>query len=232
MKVIGLIGGMSWESTLEYYRIINQAVRERLGGQHSAKILLYSVDFFDIEKCLHEGRWEEPTEILLDAARRLERGGADFVLICTNTMHKVAPQVSAGLGIPLVHIAEATAEAIKAAGISRVGLLGTRFVMEEDFLKGYLSDRHGLEVIVPNRPDRDLVHRVIFDELCLGRVEAASRKEYLRIIAALGDEGAQGVILGCTEIPLLVRPGDTALPVFDTTAIHAQKAVDLAMETE
>lgn len=229
MKVIGIIGGMSWESTLEYYRIINQTVRSRLGGQHSAKILLYSVDFFEIEKLQHEGRWDETAAILSDAALRLERGGADFVLIGTNTMHKVAPEVAANLAIPLVHIAEATAEAVAATGISTVGLLGTRFAMEENFLKGYLADRHGLEVIVPGRADREIVHRVIYEELCLGRVETASREEYVRIIASLAAAGARGIILGCTEIPLLVRPGDVALPVFDTTAIHARKAVDLAL---
>jgi aspartate racemase len=229
MKTIGLIGGMSWESTLEYYRIINRAVRECLGGQHSAKVLLYSVDFHDIEKLQREGRWDRTADILADAGRRLERGGADLVLICTNTMHKIAPEVAAALNIPLVHIADATGEAITAAGMTSVGLLGTRYAMEEDFLKGYLGERFGLKVIVPELREREVVHRVIFDELCLGRVEAASRRVFARIIEGLAGAGAEGVILGCTEIPLLIRPGDVVLPVFDTTALHALKAVDMAL---
>jgi len=229
MKTIGLIGGMSWESTLEYYRVINQAVRERLGGQHSAKILLYSVDFHEIEKLQREDGWAQTAAILSDAAQRLERGGADFVLICTNTMHKVAPDVADSLRIPLLHIADATGEAVATAGISKVGLLGTRYAMEGDFLKGYLRDRYALEVIVPAPRERQIVHRVIFEELCLGRIEAESRSAYGRIIAGLAAAGAEGVILGCTEIPLLIRPGDVSLPVFDTTALHALKAVDIAL---
>ena len=229
MKTIGLIGGMSWESTLEYYRIINRTVRERLGGQHSAKILLYSVDFHDIEILQREGRWDRAADILADAGRRLERGGADVALICTNTMHRVAPEVAAALKIPLVHIADATGEAIAAAGMTCVGLLGTRYAMEEDFLKGYLAASFGLKVVIPELRERELVHQVIFEELCLGRVEPASRRAFARIVDGLGAAGAEGVILGCTEIPLLVRPGDVALPVFDTTALHALKAVDLAL---
>lgn len=231
MKTIGLIGGMSWESTLEYYRVINRAVRERLGGQHSAKLLLYSVDFGQIEKLQHSGQWDETALILTDAARRLERAGADFFLICTNTMHKVAGQVSERVDIPLVHIADATGEAVMAAGCSSVGLLGTRFAMEEDFLKGYLRDRYHLKVMVPEKPDQELVHRVIYQELCLGRIEEASRRAYVGIVEKLAAAGAEGVILGCTEIPLLLRDGDVELRLFDTTALHAQKAVDLALGT-
>ncbi len=230
MKTIGLIGGMSWESSLEYYRIMNEEVRHRLGGQHSAKILLYSLDFHPIEKLQREHRWEEMALVLKDAAERLERAGAQMILIGTNTMHKVAPEVQASIKVPLLHIADATAEKIKASGISSVGLLGTKYTMEEDFMKGYLSAKHGLKVIVPGPDSRNAVHGVIYDELCRGTIKEESRKTFVRIIEALTRQGAKGVILGCTEIPLLVHQKDTSLPLFDTTAIHAKKAVEAALE--
>jgi len=229
MKTIGLIGGMSWESSLEYYRIINQEIRNRLGGQHSAKVLMYSLDFEPIEELQRQGRWEEMALILQDAAKRLELAGANFFLICTNTMHKIAPEVQDSVRIPLLHIADATAEEVKASGISTVGLLGTRYTMEQDFLKGYLSSKHGLDVIIPEPDSRDIVHNVVYDELCLGTIREESKKVFLRIIQDLGEKGAQGVILGCTEIPLLVHQKDTSLPLFDTTAIHAKKAVEMAL---
>ncbi|MBW2096599.1 MAG: aspartate/glutamate racemase family protein [Deltaproteobacteria bacterium] len=229
MKTIGLIGGMSWESSLEYYRIINQEIRNRLGGQHSAKVLMYSLDFEPIEELQRQGRWEEMALILQDAAKRLELAGANFFLICTNTMHKIAPEVQDSVRIPLLHIADATAEEVKASGISTVGLLGTRYTMEQNFLKGYLSSKHGLDVIIPEPDSRDIVHNVVYDELCLGTIREESKKVFLRIIQDLGEKGAQGVILGCTEIPLLVHQKDTSLPLFDTTAIHAKKAVEMAL---
>ncbi|MEJ2718337.1 MAG: aspartate/glutamate racemase family protein [Deltaproteobacteria bacterium] len=209
MKVMGLIGGMSWESSLEYYRIMNEEVRERLGGQHSAKILMFSVDFHEIEACQVEDRWEDATALLTDAARRLERGGADYLLICTNTMHKVADGVQRAVSIPLLHIGDATAEEVKRLGLSSVGLLGTRYTMEQDFLKGYLSSRHGLEVIVPGEEARTAVHDIIYDELCLGKLVDESKERLLSIVAGLAADGAEGVILGCTELPLLLRPDDS-----------------------
>jgi aspartate racemase len=232
MKQIGLIGGMSWESTLEYYRLINQAVKHRLGGWHSARILMVSVDFQEIEQHQRAGDWDAAAAILTTAAWQLERGGADFFLICTNTMHKVAAQIEAAVHIPLIHIAEATATAIEKAGLHQVGLLGTRFTMEEDFLKGYLTDRHGIEVVIPDEPARRQVHDVIYNELCLGQVKPASRQVFVDIIQALEALGARGVILGCTEIPLLISAKDVTVPLFDTTAIHAAKAVDLALAEE
>lgn len=231
MKTIGLLGGMSWESSAHYYRAINEGIKNALGNLHSAKIAMYSVDFAPIEKLQHEGDWAGTASILSEAAGNVEAAGADFLLICTNTMHKVAGQVSERVDIPLVHIADATGEAVMAAGCSSVGLLGTRFAMEEDFLKGYLRDRYHLKVMVPAKPDRDLVHRVIYQELCLGRIEEASRRAYVGIVETLAAAGAEGVILGCTEIPLLLRDGDVELRLFDTTALHAQKAVDLALGT-
>ena len=229
MKTIGLIGGMSWESSLEYYRIINEEVRIRAGGQHSAKVVMYSLDFETIEKLQRHGEWEEMASILMDAAKRLELAGADFVLICTNTMHKIAPEIQKSIKIPLLHIADATADQVRAHKISVVGLLGTKYTMEQDFLKGYLSSKYGLKVIVPNEDSRDYVHKVIYEELCVGIIREESKKMFLKIIHELADENAQGVILGCTEIPLLVNHGDTSLPLFDTTAIHAKKAVDIAL---
>ena len=230
--VIGLIGGMSWESSAEYYRIINQAVRDRLGGLRSARCLMWSFDFGEIEALQHAGRWDDAAALMIDAAQRLERGGADFFLICTNTMHRMADQVQAAVGIPLLHIADPTAERIKAQGIKRVGLLGTAFTMEQDFYKGRLQDKFGLEVLVPEADDRAVVHRVIYEELVQGRVEPASRDAYRAVIARLVERGAEAVILGCTEIMLLVKPQDSAVPLFDTTGIHAQAAVERALSTQ
>lgn len=228
MKTIGLLGGMSWESTATYYQAVNTLVRERLGGLHSAKCLLYSVDFHEIEACQAAGAWEESGEILLDAALRLERAGADFIVICTNTMHKVAPQIQLGLTIPILHIAEVTGRALLEQGMRRVALLGTRYTMEQDFYKSVLVGL-GIEVLTPGEGDRALVDSVIFHELCLGQVTEASRAHVLRIIEDLAAQGAQGVILGCTEIGLLVHPADTAVLLFDTTLLHAAAAVDLAL---
>ncbi|NIR44330.1 MAG: aspartate/glutamate racemase family protein [Gemmatimonadetes bacterium] len=229
MKTIGMLGGMSWESTVEYYRIINHEVRRRLGGQRSAKIVLYSVDFEEIEALQNEDRWDVAAEILVDAAHRIESGGAEFLVMCSNTMHKVAPTIESAIGIPLVHIADATAGQVRAAGIRRVGLLGTRFTMQEEFYRGRLAERHGLDVVTPLADDQALVDRVIFAELCQGEIRDSSRREYVRIIAELGVHGAEAVILGCTEIGLLVRPEDSPLPAFDTTRVHAERAVDLAL---
>jgi aspartate racemase len=231
MKTIGLIGGMSWASTVPYYRVINQTVAERLGGLHSAQLLLYSVDFEPIEKLQRDDRWEDAAAILADAARRLERAGADFIVVCTNTMHRVAPQVESAVTIPLLHIADATADRILEARIDTIGLLGTRFTMEQEFYRGRLEKR-GLRVITPGREDREVVHRVIYDELCLGRTEEASRGEYLRIAASLADRGAEGVILGCTEIGMLLRDGDLAVPFFDTARIHAEAAALRALSAD
>ena len=232
MKTIGLIGGMSWESTANYYRDINERVKQRLGGLHSARILLYSVDFQEIERLQHQGRWDEAGEQLGDIARRLEGAGADVVALCTNTMHKVAPAIEAALRVPFLHIADPTAQAVKQAGIGRIGLLGTRFTMEEDFYRGRLVERHGLDVIVPDPAERETVHRVIYDELCLGKVEERSRQAYRDIIAHLVERGAEGVILGCTEIAMLVSPADSPVPLFDTTQLHAVSAVDFALQSD
>jgi aspartate racemase len=229
MKVIGLLGGMSPESTLEYYRIINQETRRRLGGQHSARLVMYSVDFEEIDRLQTSGDWERAGRSLAEDARRVERGGADFLLLCTNTMHKVAPAIERAIRIPLVHIADAAAERVRAAELRSVGLLGTRFTMQEDFYRQRLAEGHGLRVLVPSAADQEVVDRVIYEELCQGRVLDESRRAYAQIIARLGASGAQGVILGCTEIGLLVGPQDSPLPVFDTTRIHAEKAVELAL---
>ena len=227
--VIGLMGGMSWESSAEYYRIINQAVRVRLGGLRSARCLMWSFDFGEIEALQNTGRWDDAAALMADAARRLERGGADFFLICTNTMHRVAEQVQAAVRIPLLHIADATAERVKAGGIARVGLLGTAFTMEQDFYKGRLQREFDLDVLVPEAADRATVHRVIYDELVQGRVEPASRDLYRAVIARLVGRGAEAVILGCTEIMLLIGPSDSPVPLFDTTRIHAEAAVERAL---
>ena len=229
MKTIGMIGGMSWESSLEYYRFLNQMVKKRLGGLHSARCLMYSVDFAEIEILQHQDRWDEATELMVDAAGRVERGGADFLIICTNTMHLMADDVQKSIGIPLIHIADAAAGRIKSMGLTRVGLLGTRFTMEQDFYKERLSSRHGIEVVVPDEEGKQTVHDVIYNELCLGVLEETSRSRFQKIIAEMGGRGAQGVILGCTEIPLLISAEDTDLPIFDTTAIHAEAAVDYAL---
>ena len=229
MKTIGLLGGMSWESTLGYYRAINEGVKNVLGGLHSAKIVMCSVDFEPIEKLQHAGDWEGTAKILSEAARNIESAGADFLLICTNTMHKVAARVQSEINIPLLHIADATAEVLVNEGIESVGLLGTTFTMEQAFYKGRLSENYGLNVLVPDEHDRQMVHDIIYQELCLGKIEVGSKTEYLRIIDALAVRGAEAVILGCTEIGMLVNQSDTKVRLLDTTAIHAQKAVEYAI---
>lgn len=229
MKTIGLIGGMSWESTQHYYQSLNEQAKQRLGGLHSAKIVLYSVDFHDIEVLQRTGQWDEAGARLADAARALEAAGADLLVLCTNTMHKVAAAIEAAVGIPFLHIADPTAEAIKQAGLQRIGLLGTRFTMEQDFYRGRLEAQHGLQVIVPEAADRQVVHDVIYNELCLGEIRESSRQAYREIIARLVAQGAQGIILGCTEIAMLVSPADAPVPVFDTTRLHALHALDLAL---
>lgn len=229
MRVIGVLGGMSWESTQGYYRALNDGVKAALGGLHSAKIVLISVDFAEIEAMQQQGHWEAAGELLASAAQRVEGAGADCLLIATNTMHKVAPAVERAITIPLLHIADATAEQLQADGVRRVGLLGTRFTMEQDFYLGRLEERFGIEVVVPNQAERDIVHRVIFEELCQGRIDDTSRQHYLTIIDSLYAQGAQAVILGCTEIAMLVSQQDTPVPLYDTTALHAQKAVAWAL---
>ena len=229
MKTIGMIGGMSWESTAEYYRILNQKVKERLGGLHSAKCVMLSVDFHEIETLQHQNKWDEAGRLMADTAENVEKGGADFFIICTNTMHKVADFVQQHVRIPLLHIADSTAKKIKAAGIQRIALLGTRFTMIEDFYKGKLVRDHGLEVIIPSDAEMDIIHKVIYDELCLGIINDASRDQYTVIIDLLVKKGAEGVILGCTEIGLLIKNVDSQIPVFDTTVIHAEAAVDYAL---
>jgi aspartate racemase len=228
MKTIGLLGGMSWESTAIYYRLINQGIRERCGGLHSAKILLYSVDFAEIEQLQSRGQWQEAGVILGEAARRLERAGAELLLICTNTMHKVADQIKSCLGIELLHIADATGRAIVADGLKSVGLLGTRFTMEEPFYRSILEERYGLQVSIPPAEERAAVDSIIFNELCVGSLHDASRRLYRQVVQNLASQGCQAIILGCTEIPLLLKAGDAGLPLYDTTAIHAEQAV-LAM---
>ena len=228
MRVIGLVGGMSWESTVPYYREINEAVRDALGGLHSAKLVLYSVDFHDIEQLQHAGEWNTAGRLVADAARAVERAGADFIVLCTNTMHKVAPMIESAVRIPLLHIADPTAEAIRNAGVSTVGLLATRFTMEQSFYIDRLRE-HGLQVVLPREQDRALVHRVIYEELCLGRIVAGSRDAYRRINTDLVARGAEGIILGCTEITLLIGDSDSPVPLFDTTRIHARTAAAWAL---
>jgi aspartate racemase len=230
MKKIGLLGGMSWQSTVHYYRIINEEVAARLGGLHSAKIVLSSIDFAEMEVMQHSGRWFEAGELLASEAVGLRQAGADFILICANTMHKVADQVEKESRLPVLHIADATAAAVKKQGIRKVGLLGTRYTMEEDFYRVRLADKHGLSVLIPDAPDREIINRVIYDELCRGIIRPESKQEYLRVIKELESEGAQGIILGCTEIEMLVTPQDFSLPLFPTTLIHAQAAVDRVLE--
>lgn len=232
MKTIGMIGGMSWESSLEYYRIINETVKARLGGLHSAKSLMFSFDFDEIEALQMTGDWAKTTELMVQAARQLERGGADFVIICTNTMHKMAEDIQAAISIPLLHIADATGTAIQAQKLHKIGLLGTNFTMEEAFYKGRLEQNFGLEVIVPQRPERQIVHNIIYDELCLGITKADSRTQYRQIMADLAAAGAEGIILGCTEIGLLVNEEDSPVPLFDTTLIHAATAVTYALKKD
>ncbi len=230
MKTIGLLGGMSWESTVSYYQIINEAIKNRLGGLHSGKIVLVSVDFEEVEKLQHEGNWDATASILTKAGKSIEKGGADFLLICTNTMHKVVPQMEQALSIPILHIADATAEVLRKSSNKTVGLLGTAFTMEQDFYKGRLEEKFGLKVIIPEQEDRKLVHRVIYNELCLGKIKEDSKKSYLRIIEKLEEQGAEAIILGCTEIALLVGKEKTRVPLLDTARIHAEKAVEFALK--
>jgi len=229
VKTIGLIGGMSWESSLEYYRILNQTTKTNLGGLHSAKCILYSLDFAEIETLQHQGRWQEAAQLMIAAGQSLERAGADFVILCTNTMHKLADEIQENIRIPLLHIADATAQKIRAAGLNKIGLLGTRYTMESDFYKGRLIDKYGLNVITPNSAEREAIHRVIYEELCLGTVKQDSREQYVRIMDRLVRSGAEGIILGCTEIELLVHNGDSRVPLFPTTKIHAIAAVEYAL---
>lgn len=229
MKIIGLIGGMSWESSAEYYRIINEEVKKRLGGLHSAKCLLYSVDFEEIERFQTKGEWENAGEKLGDAASSLEKAGAEFILICTNTMHKVVDAIQSKINIPILHIADATAEQINKQQITNIGLLGTRYTMEQDFYKSRIESK-GINVIVPNAEEREIVNKIIFEELCLGKIHQESRDYYNSVIQNLTKSGAQGIILGCTEIGLLIKPGDSEVPLFDTTYIHALEAVNLSLK--
>jgi aspartate racemase len=228
MKIIGLIGGMSWESTAEYYRIINETVKETLGGLHSAKCVLYSVDFEEIEQLQHAGKWDDATAVMIDAAQRVVKGGADFVVICTNTMHKMADDIQNHISVPLLHIGDATAEKVKEERLKKVGLLGTKFTMEEDFYTGRLK-KYELDVIIPEEYERTRIHHIIYNELCLGSIREESRETVKTIIANLISRGAEGIILGCTEIPLLIQQKDSPVPVFDTTLLHAEAAVTLAL---
>ena len=230
MKTIGLIGGMSWKSSLEYYRIINKQVKDKLGGFHSAESLMFSVDFDEIEKLQYQGNWRESAKIMIDAAKRLERGGADFVVLCTNTMHKTADEIQDNIKIPLLHIIDATAEKIKDKGLKKVGLLGTKFTMEEDFYKGRLIKKYGLDVLTPNEKDMEIVNDVIYHELCFGKINQSSKSQFIKIINKLVDNGAEAVILGCTEIPLLIQQKDVKVPLFNTTRIHAEAAVEYALK--
>lgn len=229
MKTIGLIGGMSWESSSAYYRIINETVKARLGGFHSAKSLMYSVDFAEIEAFQQQAKWDEAAQLLVAAAKTLQNGGADCIVLCTNTMHKVADQIQNSVSLPFLHIADATAQRIKDAGIGKVGLLGTRFTMDQDFYKGRLTQQHGLTVSVPDAPDREIVHRIIYDELVLGEIRPESKAQYIRIIEQMTLAGAEAIILGCTEIGLLIEQQDCRLPLFDTARIHAEVAVEFAL---
>lgn len=229
MKTIGLLGGLSWKSTSEYYQVINQLVSEQLGGFHSAKIVINSLDFAEIEKLQHSGQWDEAASIMVEGAQQVMAAGAECLLICSNTMHKVAESVSRGIAVPLLHIADATGIAIKAAGVARVALLGSRFTMEQDFYRNWLSEKYGLKVVIPNSEDREIVDKIIYDELCKGIIRKESRESYLEIIERLSDEGSEGVILGCTEIGLLVGDAPVSVRLFDTAAIHAEAAVDFAL---
>lgn len=229
MKTIGLIGGMSWESTIPYYRYVNEGIKSRLGGLHSARCILVSVDFYDIERLQQAGDWDAAGALLADAARTLEVAGADFIVLCTNTMHKVAPAIEAAVAIPLLHIADATAAAIKQAGGRRVGLLGTKFTMQQPFYRQRLSEQHGIEVLLPNEAEQDSLHQIIYQELCQGVIDAESKQAVRKMMAGLAWQGVDGIILGCTEIGLLVGKADAAVPLFDTTLIHAKAAVELAL---
>lgn len=229
MKTIGLIGGMSWESSLEYYKIVNETVKEKLGGLHSCKCLMYSVDFGVIEALQHQNKWDELTKLMIEAAQNLKHGGADFIVICTNTMHKMAPEIETATGLNVLHIANVTGAAISKDQIQKVGLLGTRFTMEGDFYKKRLKDNYDIEVIIPEDADRQIIHDIIYNELCLGLIKDDSRQKYINIINKLCANGAEGIILGCTEIPLLIKQSDVLIPVYDTTKIHAESAVDFAL---
>jgi aspartate racemase len=230
MKTIGLIGGMSWNSSLEYYRIINETIKEKLGELHSAKCILYSVDLAEIEHLQHEGKWKDLTEVMIDAAQKLERANAEFVVICTNTMHKMADDIQNNINIPILHIVDAVAERILDMGLKKVGLLGTRFTMEGDFYKKMLKEKHDIETIIPDNDEREMIHDVIYNELCRGTIKRSSRERFEKTIKNLNANGAEGVILGCTEIPLLIKEKDVDIPLFDTAAIHARSAVEFALE--
>jgi aspartate racemase len=229
MKVIGLIGGMSWNSTLEYYRIINESFTRRLGSLHSARLILYSLDFDEIQRAQHEGRWDDITRVLTDTGNAVKRAGADFLVVCTNTMHKVTDDVEENVGLPVLHIVDVTGDAIKERGLHRIGLLGTRFVMTEPFYQERLRDRFAIEVFVPGEGDIDTIHQIIYSELCEGKIKASSRRVCADIISRLIDEGAEGIVLGCTELPLLIQPDDIHTPIFNTTRLHAEAAVNLAL---
>jgi aspartate racemase len=229
MKVIGLIGGMSWNSTLEYYRIINELFSRRLGGLHSARLVLYSLDFDEIQRAQHEGRWDDITRVLVDAGNAVKRAGADFLVICTNTMHKVADDVEEKVDLPLLHIVDVTGDAIRERGLHQIGLLGTRFVMKEPFYQERLRDRFNIELLVPGEDDMDTIHQIIYNELCEGKIKAFSRRVCADIMSRLVNEGAEGIVLGCTELPLLIQPNDTHAPIFATTRLHAEAAVNLAL---
>lgn len=229
MKTIGLIGGLSWESSAVYYRIINELVREKVGGTHSAKSIMYSVDFAEFEKLQHQGDWDKLTELMIDAGMRLKNGGADFIVICTNTMHKMADAIESQVGIPLLHIADAAADEVKKRGLGKVALLGTKFTMEQDFYKNRLSQKHGIEVIIPDQCEREVIHSVIYNELVVGKIVKSSREAFVKIIGNMQSLGAEGIVLGCTEIPLLVSQEDSAVPIFDTTQIHAAAAVEFSL---
>jgi aspartate racemase len=229
MKVIGLVGGMSWNSTLEYYRIINESFARRLGGLHSARLVLYSLDFDEIQRAQHEGRWDDITHVLVDAGNVVKRAGADFLVVCTNTMHKVTDEVEEKVGLSVLHIVDVTGDAIRERGLHRIGLLGTRFVMTEPFYQERLRNRFAIEVFVPGEGDIDTIHQIIYNELCEGKIKASSRRVCADIINSLVDEGAEGIVLGCTELPLLIQPGDIHAPIFNTTRLHAEAAVNLAL---
>jgi aspartate racemase len=230
MKTIGMIGGMSWESSLEYYRIVNETIKEELGGFHSAQCVLYSVNFEEVEKLQHQGDWESLTRLMIDAAQRVKKAGADFLIICTNTMHKMADEVQDATRIPLLHIVDVTAAAIRANGQAKVGLLGTKFTMEQDFYKGRLNQRHEIDVLIPDDKERQVIHDILYNELCLGDIKELSREKFKDIIQGLVGRGAQGVILGCTEIPLIVSQKDCEIPLYDTTTLHAKAAVAFALQ--
>lgn len=230
MKTIGLIGGMSWESTLEYYRIINETTKLKLGGLHSSKCIMYSVDFQEIEELQHQNKWDELTDIMVNAAQKLKDGGADFIIICTNTMHKMASDIENNIGIKLLHIAEATGNQIIKREMKKVGLLGTKFTMEGNFYKDVLKDKFDIDVVIPDEDEREVIHEIIYEELCRGEIDDSSREKYIRIIESLTLKGAEGIVLGCTEIPLLIKQKDVSIPIFDTTTIHAISAVEFALE--